>query len=707
MDNIFAARISSEVFNSDTTSTWHGGGAAARPSTSSSSSSSSSKPAVVTGVYAVSHALVDAVGGLWSCSATTGLVQVWCPRTCRLIYSWMLDCPGLNELVTSRLFVWGAGNNGSIFQWDKKTFLPVSEIVCHTNTCRSLCLFERDGCEFLVSGAAGKDSTLVFFQIDVPSVEEQSRARLKHFPDDLLSVKAYDRYGFRRDSLPVSLIPDTALRIVNEHGVEAFSSAPDGPDISAESLWRVFLQRNGSPEGLKKAGIDTQYVWLSHTLQELVKFGVPDKYRGFVWGKQVDFLLRDEPRLKIPGYYSKLKDVNSTNPRFKDSKTMKLVKQVELDLLRTFSSNKFFGPKGRALPRLRRVLYAFMRHNPTIGYCQGFNFIVGFALLILDEESTFWFLVAILEKVMPVCYYVSPMVVSRADQLVLQDIISAYLPVIDKTLTEHQIDLGLVTFHWFFILFVTGLSPELTLQVWDNLLISGMEILFHYAYAILKMNEAIIVAMPAAERQRDMIGFMKTMATNVTDGVLLHRMAFDEIPFPPQYISERRRIRQEEVQIQEEQFKKSCTDPDFLNSPIQDAVVSPTSLYATSLLTQIADAIMGGPLQSDEGFGLGQEALDILGQEGSNPDAAVATLPCHAPPFLAPTITYISKASDCASGDISISMAADCISGFDTISVIPPGKFSFRKPVPPVQAVPYVMGRFFLLLFYIIFFSFF
>jgi hypothetical protein len=28
-------------------------------------------------------------------------------------------------------------------------------------------------------------------------------------------------------------------------------------------------------------------------------------------------------------------------------------------------------------------------HNPTIGYCQGMNFIVGLALLFMDAEDAF------------------------------------------------------------------------------------------------------------------------------------------------------------------------------------------------------------------------------------------------------------------------------------------------------------------------------
>ena len=37
-----------------------------------------------------------------------------------------------------------------------------------------------------------------------------------------------------------------------------------------------------------------------------------------------------------------------------------------------------------------RVVYGVGGHNPTIGYCQGMNFIVGLTLLFMDAEDAFW-----------------------------------------------------------------------------------------------------------------------------------------------------------------------------------------------------------------------------------------------------------------------------------------------------------------------------
>ena len=39
---------------------------------------------------------------------------------------------------------------------------------------------------------------------------------------------------------------------------------------------------------------------------------------------------------------------------------------------------------------LQDVLLAFCIHNPTIGYCQGMNFIVGMSLIFMDAQDAFW-----------------------------------------------------------------------------------------------------------------------------------------------------------------------------------------------------------------------------------------------------------------------------------------------------------------------------
>jgi hypothetical protein len=51
------------------------------------------------------------------------------------------------------------------------------------------------------------------------------------------------------------------------------------------------------------------------------------------------------------------------------------------------------------------VLYTYVKRNPTVGYCQGMNFIAGRLLQYLNEEETFWALCQIIETMLPPDYY--------------------------------------------------------------------------------------------------------------------------------------------------------------------------------------------------------------------------------------------------------------------------------------------------------------
>ena len=54
-----------------------------------------------------------------------------------------------------------------------------------------------------------------------------------------------------------------------------------------------------------------------------------------------------------------------------------------------------------ASEKLQRILVAFSMHMPSIGYCQGMNYLAAMLLLVLkaDEVNAFWVLVSLLGEV--------------------------------------------------------------------------------------------------------------------------------------------------------------------------------------------------------------------------------------------------------------------------------------------------------------------
>ena len=61
------------------------------------------------------------------------------------------------------------------------------------------------------------------------------------------------------------------------------------------------------------------------------------------------------------------------------------ITQIDLDIKRTFPKDTFFH-NPTTLRKLRNVLIAYSRRNTTIGYAQGFNFIVGKILKQIPNE---------------------------------------------------------------------------------------------------------------------------------------------------------------------------------------------------------------------------------------------------------------------------------------------------------------------------------
>jgi len=78
--------------------------------------------------------------------------------------------------------------------------------------------------------------------------------------------------------------------------------------------------------------------------------------------------------------------------------------QIELDLRRTFPNDPPASVEQCIIP-LRNVLKTFVKRNPTIGYCQGMNFIAGNLLKMLNEQESFWLFTSITENILPLDYY--------------------------------------------------------------------------------------------------------------------------------------------------------------------------------------------------------------------------------------------------------------------------------------------------------------
>ncbi|CAG9318226.1 unnamed protein product [Blepharisma stoltei] len=230
---------------------------------------------------------------------------------------------------------------------------------------------------------------------------------------------------------------------------------------------------------LRENGITPQTRPLVSTL--LIN-GPPHVERKMIWLEitGAGLQLRENPI-----YYSTL---ISTKISIETSVT----RQIDRDLHRTFPNENFFDRKTH-MTALRNVLVAYSWRNPSVGYCQGLNFIVGRLMTIgFSEEESFWMLSQIVETYLPLDYF-SIMTGVIVDQKVFGFLLQKKLGRIAKHLDRLEIDPSLYTVQWLVCMFAYSFPKAVVMRVWDLFFVEGSTFLFKCALGLLWLFRKEIV----------------------------------------------------------------------------------------------------------------------------------------------------------------------------------------------------------------------
>lgn len=256
--------------------------------------------------------------------------------------------------------------------------------------------------------------------------------------------------------------------------------------------------------GTAGSGVSPELSFPWKELEFLVRGGVPRDLRGEVWQAFVGVRAR-----RLERYYLDLLDPESDtgggqehdgsslaeeNERWsKESVHLpeKLRKQIEKDLPRTFPGHPALDEKGRN--SLRRLLIAYARHNPDVGYCQAMNFFAGILLLMMPEENAFWALVGLIDEYFEGCYS-QEMIESQVDQLVFEELVRERFPKLVNHLDYLGMQVAWISGPWFLSIFVNVLPWESVFRVWDVLLFEGNRVmLFRTALALMELYGPAVV----------------------------------------------------------------------------------------------------------------------------------------------------------------------------------------------------------------------
>ncbi|KAM0993947.1 hypothetical protein EV2_009860 [Malus domestica] len=226
-------------------------------------------------------------------------------------------------------------------------------------------------------------------------------------------------------------------------------------------------------------------------LESLVHGGVPRDLRGEVWQAFVGVKAR-----RVEKYYYNLlaQEANTSENMDNDNSSgipRKWRRQIEKDIPRTFPGHPALNENGRN--SLRRLLLAYARHNPSVGYCQAMNFFAGLLLLLMPEENAFWALVGIIDNYFD-GYYTEEMIEAQVDQLVFEDLVREKFPKLVNHLDFLGVQVGWIIGPWFLSIFVNMIPWESVIRVWDVLLFEGNRVmLFRTALALMELYGPAIV----------------------------------------------------------------------------------------------------------------------------------------------------------------------------------------------------------------------
>ncbi|OWZ19887.1 hypothetical protein PHMEG_0005787 [Phytophthora megakarya] len=239
---------------------------------------------------------------------------------------------------------------------------------------------------------------------------------------------------------------------------------------------------------------------------------VPDDLHGKLWmlasGAQMEMR-------RNKGQYERLlaSELESTEA----------TRQIDVDLHRTVADEDkrlWTEEKSRMM---RRILVAYSLYNPSLGYCQGLNYIVARSLQHLDEEEAFYLLIAI-ARLVPDDYYTT-MLGLAVDQHVFADLVRLQYPEVSDHLTElggSGMELSLACTEWFLTLFSSPCDRAVTFQIWDAIYLQGDEILFRVALALLQQAKSELLA---CNNYGDMLKHLNELGRGEMDALELMKIS--------------------------------------------------------------------------------------------------------------------------------------------------------------------------------------
>ncbi|XP_018620904.1 TBC1 domain family member 10A isoform X2 [Scleropages formosus] len=283
-----------------------------------------------------------------------------------------------------------------------------------------------------------------------------------------------------------------ARRRTESSGFDEFGFALRGEQRLQGRCHQYSYPQPNSAEAKELRGLiscwDGSSVTCRNQIEHFMKMGIPPVLRGRVWR-----CLLDIDTLRATSKFCYQACSVSTDD-------LVILHQIALDLRRSFPTHRsLMGDTPEAIEgqaKLFRVLVAYARYNPKIGYSQGMSHIGAVLLMNLPEEEAFWALVALLESPK----YLSGLFDHSLDKIQHQvGVFHQLLKHRSPRLFQHIEDVGVSSLHyampWFLSVFTSLPCWDSVMAIWDLVMLHGMLALFRVGLTIIHLLEPQLLRM--------------------------------------------------------------------------------------------------------------------------------------------------------------------------------------------------------------------
>ncbi|GIY97728.1 TBC1 domain family member 30 [Caerostris extrusa] len=322
---------------------------------------------------------------------------------------------------------------------------------------------------------------------------------------------------------------------------------PKIPDLSINKSCDNRINLKGSDQDLKLgcAPDSSSFVLWKDAMKMVARLpdGIPPDFRKQLWLTLAKKHL-DSKNIDLKRAFSVCLSEKS------DPEDAELGTQIIKDLHRTGCSPFSGDVAEQNQSHLKRVLLAYARWNPGVGYCQGFNMLAAIVLEVVDwiEEDALIVMIFLIEEVLPESYFANHLRGLSVDMAVFRDLLrlrlsslSAHLDKLQSntqdTSTGHIYEPPLTnvfTMQWFLTLFTNCLPKDTVLRVWDLIFLEGNEVLLRAALAIWDGLADRIMAVESADEFYCIMGVLtrEILEFGLMDANMFIKTVCTLAPFP-------------------------------------------------------------------------------------------------------------------------------------------------------------------------------